>query len=88
MTRLCVNNLASVASDEDLRELFAQYGAVDSATVVVDKNTGRRRGYAFVEMSSGAREAVRAIHGSRFQGATLSVDEARPVKNAPRVYPV
>jgi RNA recognition motif-containing protein len=77
-TKLYVGNLPAGTTDEDLRELFARYGVVDSAGVVVDRNTGRSRGFALVEMSAGADAAVRAVNGMQFQGRSMMVSEAVP----------
>jgi RNA recognition motif-containing protein len=75
---LYVGNLAFGTTDQDLAELFGQYGQVASAQVVADRETGRSRGFAFVEMGGGADEAIRATNGHDFQGRTLTVNEAKP----------
>jgi RNA recognition motif-containing protein len=77
-TKLYVGNLAFGTTDADLMELFGQYGQVTSAQVVMDRDTGRSRGFAFVEMGSGAEEAIQATNGQDFQGRTLTVNEAKP----------
>ncbi len=78
--KLYVGNLSYEASDNDLRNLFEQYGTVESAQVIMDKDTGRSRGFGFVEMSSDD-EAQAAIDGTNGQeaigGRTLTVNEAR-----------
>ena len=76
--KLYVGNLAFGTTDQDLMELFGQYGQVVSAQLVMDRDTGRSRGFAFVEMASGAQEAIQATHGQDFQGRTLTVNEAKP----------
>ena len=76
-TKLYVGNLPYGTTDEDLRELFAQYGSVASSSVVIDRNTNRSRGFAFVEMSDGGEAAITATNGLAFQGRTLSVNEAK-----------
>jgi RNA recognition motif-containing protein len=86
-TRLYVGNLPAGTTDDDLTELFARYGTVATAGVVVDKNTGRSRGFAIVEMSDGADVAIRATNGSAFQGRTMMVSEATPRPTRP-VAPV
>jgi RNA recognition motif-containing protein len=81
---LYVGNLAFGTTSEDLNALFAQYGAVTSAQVVTDRETGRSRGFAFVEMGSGGEEAIRALNLSEFQGRNLTVNEAKPREDRPR----
>ncbi len=78
--KLYVGNLAFQTSSEDLQALFAQAGTVESASVVEDRETGRSRGFGFVEMSS-AEEGAKAIeqfNGKDFNGRNLTVNEARP----------
>jgi len=75
---LYVGNLPFSTTDEDLRELFAQHGNVTRAQVVSDRETGRSRGFGFVEMGDGADQAVEKLNGFQFQGRTLTVNEARP----------
>jgi cold-inducible RNA-binding protein len=75
-----VGNLDFAATDSSLRAKFEQYGSVDRVNLVTDRETGRSRGFAFVEMSN-AEEADRAIaglNGSDFEGRALNVNEARP----------
>src|SRR5262249_384404 len=69
---------------DELRELFAQHGTVVSVQVVEDRETGRSRGFAFVEMSDGADEAINNLNGAQFQGRTLTVNEPRPREDRPR----
>ena len=76
--KLYVGNLSFNTTSDDLRELFSQHGAVDSATVATDRETGRARGFGFVEMSDGGDAAIQALHGTELQGRTLTVNEARP----------
>lgn len=73
-----VGNLAFSVTSDSLRELFEQYGAVSSASVVMDRDTGRSRGFGFVEMDSGGEEAIEALNGKDWEGRTLTVNEARP----------
>ncbi|MEN8160028.1 MAG: RNA-binding protein [Myxococcota bacterium] len=75
--KLYVGNLPFTTTEEDLRELFAQHGEVSSAKVITDRETGRSRGFAFVEMASGAEEAMRALDGNQFGGRPLRVNEAQ-----------
>ena len=75
-----VGNLAYKSTDEDLRTLFAQYGEVTSARVVVDRASGRSKGFGFVEMPNReeAQKAIDAINGNDFQGRALRVNESQP----------
>lgn len=78
--KLYVGNLSFQTTSEDLRSYFSQVGAVESAQVVEDRDTGRSRGFGFVEFSSredGTR-AIETFHGTEFNGRTLTVNEARP----------
>jgi RNA recognition motif-containing protein len=81
---LYVGNLSFQTSADDLRAAFEQYGTVSRAQVVADRETGRSRGFGFVEMDSGAEEAVAQLNGKEFQGRTLTVNEARPREERPR----
>lgn len=81
---LYVGNLAFGTTSDDLRDLFAQHGSVKSAQVVMDRETGRSRGFGFVEMNDGAEAAIQAINGADFQGRSLTVNEARPREDRPR----
>lgn len=74
-----VGNLPFTTTPSDLEELFAQYGAVDSANIINDRDTGRSRGFGFVEMDDdGGRKAIEELDGSDFGGRNLKVNEARP----------
>ncbi|NNC74803.1 MAG: RNA-binding protein [Acidimicrobiia bacterium] len=75
-----VGNLSFRSSNQDLEELFAQYGQVDSATIIMDRDTGRSRGFGFVEMSNDdeARKAIQELDGQDFGGRDLRVNEAQP----------
>ncbi len=81
--KLYVGNLAFTTSSEDLQQLFAQAGTVESASVVEDRDTGRSRGFGFVEMSSKEEgEAVIAqFNGKEVGGRALTVNEAKPREN-------
>jgi RNA recognition motif-containing protein len=81
---LYVGNLAFTTTEDDLREVFSQHGTVTRAQVVMDRETGRSRGFGFVEMSEGGEAAVAALNGADFQGRTLTVNEARPREDRPR----
>jgi RNA recognition motif-containing protein len=78
--KLYVGNLAYETTENDLQELFAQSGAVDTVRVMRDMATGRARGFAFVEMATeaDAQAAIDALHEKEFGGRTLTVNEARP----------
>ena len=67
------------ASEEDLNQLFSQFGEVASARIITDRDSGRSKGFAFVEMGSddGAAQAIEELHGKDFQGRNLVVSEAR-----------
>jgi RNA recognition motif-containing protein len=82
--KLYVGNLPFSATDDSLRELFAQSGSVNSATIITDRDTGRSKGFGFVEMSSDqeASDAITKFNGTNFEGRTITVNEARP--KAPR----
>lgn len=78
--KLYVGNLSYSVSGEDLRELFAQHGSVESADVIMDRATGRSKGFGFVEMGSEdeAQAAITAMDGQQHDGRTLKVNEAKP----------
>ena len=75
---LYVGNLAFGTTSDDLRDLFSQHGSVTSTQVISDRETGRSRGFGFVEMADGAEAAVNAVNGAEFQGRALTVNEAKP----------
>jgi RNA recognition motif-containing protein len=77
---LYVGNLSYDTSDSKLQELFEEYGAVQSAQVIMDRETGRSKGFGFVEMGSDdeARAAINALNGKEVGGRALTVNEARP----------
>jgi cold-inducible RNA-binding protein len=77
--KLYVGNLPFSTSSEDLSRMFASHGAVESAEVVVDRDTGRSRGFGFVEMGDDdARRAIEELDGTDIGGRRLTVNEARP----------
>ena len=78
--RLYVGNLAYGVNDGDLQQLFGQHGTVASAQVVMDRDTGRSKGFGFVEMSSDqeAKAAIAALNGAQAGGRSLTVNEAKP----------
>ncbi|MFO0803496.1 MAG: RNA-binding protein [Gemmataceae bacterium] len=82
--KLYVGNISFQTTNEDLMQAFGQFGTVTSAQVVTDRETGRSRGFAFVEMADGGDEAVNAMNGAQLGGRTLTVNEARPREERPR----
>lgn len=80
MKNLYVGNLQHNTTETDLRNAFAVYGPVDNVNIITDRDTGRARGFAFVEMSDsgGAENAIAALNGSDLGGRTIQVNEARP----------
>jgi cold-inducible RNA-binding protein len=78
MKKIYVGNLAFSTTEDQIRGLFAQYGNVSSVHVVMDRETGQPRGFGFVEMETGADEAVRALNSHELDGRSLKVNEARP----------
>ena len=78
--KLYVGNLSFQTSSEDLQQLFAQAGTVESASVVEDRDTGRSRGFGFVEMASKeeGEKAIQQFNGTDLNGRNLTVNEARP----------
>ena len=86
MTNIYVGNLSYTATEDDLHQAFSQFGQVAKASIVMDRETGRSRGFAFVEMPN-ADEAQRAIEGVNLQevaGRKVTVNEARPRQDRPR----
>jgi RNA recognition motif-containing protein len=77
--KIYVGNLSFSSTEDDLRDLFGRHGSVDSVAVITDRDTGRPRGFAFVEMSeaSAASDAIRALDGTDFAGRTIKVNEAQ-----------
>lgn len=78
--KLYVGNLAHSMSENDLKELFEQHGTVTSAQIIMDRDTGRSKGFGFVEMANDqeAQAAIAALNGREAVGRTLTVNEARP----------
>jgi RNA recognition motif-containing protein len=84
--KLYVGNLTYATDDAALTELFGQFGTVQSAQVIIDRDTGRSKGFGFVEMGSDqeAKAAIEGLHGKQIEGRTLTVNEARPKEDRPR----
>ncbi len=78
--RLYVGNLSYGTTDAALRQLFEEHGSVTSAQIIMDRETGRSKGFGFVEMSSDqeAQAAITALNGTQIDGRALTVNEARP----------
>lgn len=81
-----VGNLSYRMADKDLEEVFAKYGDVKSAKVIMDRETGRSKGFGFVEMFNrdSGNEAIEALNGNECEGRVLRVNEARPREERPR----
>ena len=81
-----VGNMPYSMSEDDLRALFEEHGAVDAVRVISDRDTGRPKGFAFVEMSddAAANAAMEALNGKECDGRALTVNEARPRTERPR----
>ena len=84
--RIYVGNLPFSATDDEVRELFEQYGSVTSIHLVTDRETGRPRGFGFVEMENGdeADEAISKLDKTQMGGRSLNVNEARPRNPRPQ----
>ena len=85
MTKLYVGNLAYSLTDDSLRQHFAEFGGVTSAKVMMDRDTGRSKGFGFVEMGSDpeAQAAINAMNGQALDGRAIVVNEARPREERP-----
>jgi RNA recognition motif-containing protein len=84
--KVYVGNLNYQTNEDTLRDLFSEYGGVESVSVITDRYTGRSKGFAFVEMAtdSAAQEAIAALNGKMVDDRELNVAEARPQKDRPR----
>lgn len=84
--KIYVGGISYSETDESLRELFGQYGTVNSAMVIMDRDTGRSKGFGFVEMATDAEgnAAIQALSGQQVNGRSLTVNEARPREDKPR----
>ena len=85
-TKLYVGNLPYSTTGADLQQLFAEYGTVESADVINDRETGRSKGFGFVEIAEEdkAKAAIEALNGKDFGGRNIVVNEARPREDRPR----
>lgn len=86
MTKLYVGNLPYSYNEEDLKTLFADYGNVNSASIIMDRNSGRSKGFGFVELedSSAAETAISELNGKDIDGRSIVVNEARPMTDRPK----
>jgi cold-inducible RNA-binding protein len=86
MTSIYVGNLAHEATEDDLRQVFGEFGAVSNVSIIMDRETGRPRGFAFVEMPDGnqAAEAITGLNLKEIGGRAITVNEARPKTDRPR----
>jgi RNA recognition motif-containing protein len=82
-TNIYVGNLPFSTTVEEVRDLFDNYGTVESVNLITDRETGRLRGFGFVEMSSGADEAIEALNQSELGGRRLTVNPAKPREDRP-----
>lgn len=85
MVNIYVGNLSWSCTNDDLMQLFAQHGTVARTQIILDRETGRSRGFGFVEMANAdeAQAAIRALNDSDFQGRPLTANEARPREPRP-----
>lgn len=83
--KLYVGNLSFSVDSDQLADVFAAFGAVESANVITDRETGRSKGFAFVEMAAEgeAQEAIAKLHGSELAGRAMNVSEAKPQEKRP-----
>ena len=84
MKNIFVGNLSFGATEEDVRAMFEAYGTVDRVSIVTDRDTGRARGFGFVEMSVNAEadQAISALNGRELDGRALNINEARPKESS------
>jgi RNA recognition motif-containing protein len=77
-TNIYVGNLPFSVTEESIRDLFSTYGTVESVNLITDRETGRLRGFGFVEMASGGNEAIASLHEKDLDGRNLTVNLAKP----------
>ena len=77
--KLYVGNLSFETTENDLKELFDQTGSVETVRIITDHDTGRSKGFGFVEMQDGGDKAIAEMNGKDFKGRALTVSEARPM---------
>ena len=81
MKKIYVGNLPFTSTEDEVRDLFSQHGTVSSVSLITDRDTGRPRGFGFVEMENGGDEAIEALNNYEMGGRNLNVNEARPREN-------
>jgi RNA recognition motif-containing protein len=88
VTNIYVGNLSYRATEDDIRQAFEQYGQVSSVNIITDRETGRSRGFAFVEMSDSteAQNAIEHVNQADIAGRKVNVNEARPRTDRPRKF--
>jgi RNA recognition motif-containing protein len=79
--KLYVGNLSFETTESDLKELFGQAGTVETVRIITDRDTGRSKGFGFVEMQDGGDKAIAEMNGKDFKGRALTVNEARPMSS-------
>ena len=77
--KLYVGNLSFQTTEAEVKELFGQSGPVETVRIITDRDTGRSKGFGFVEMEDGADHAIAQLNGKDFNGRALTVNEARPM---------
>ena len=82
--KIYVGNLPFTATEAEVREMFEEFGEIESVSLITDRETGRPRGFGFVEMSGGADEAIAALNQKDMGGRSLNINEARPRVERPR----
>jgi cold-inducible RNA-binding protein len=79
--KLYVGNLSFETTESELQELFCQAGSVETVRIITDRETGRSKGFGFVEMQTGGDEAIAVMNGKEFNGRALTVNAARPMSS-------
>ena len=84
--KIYVGNMPYTVTSEALSDMFKEHGGVEEATVIMDRDTGRSKGFGFVDMpnNSDADRAIKALNGTQLEGRALTVNQARPRENRPR----
>ena len=81
MSKIYIGNLPFTVSEDEIRQLFSPYGNVTSVSLITDRDTGAPRGFGFVEMEEGAKEAISALDKKEMSGRSIHVNEAKPKEN-------